>query len=113
MAFHSQTSIANLPVELLDEIIDYCPNAAQVALCLVSRHIHSVAIKRLYKDIVWSDAAPAKVVACCKTFLARPAAASAVRTLLVDQLYVFPPFIGRMSFDPSHAGIITMTTMPC
>lgn len=57
--------ILQLPLELLQLIVQRVPIATRLSLCLVSKSFHSFTIPSVYRDI--SLKSPSSVVRCCHT----------------------------------------------
>lgn len=72
----------DLPIELLDEVIEHALPSDQATCCRVSRIVNDVSTRRLYRSI--SLLSPSQVVKCCKTLSSNALAASSVRSLQIN-----------------------------
>ncbi|KAL0959077.1 hypothetical protein HGRIS_014376 [Hohenbuehelia grisea] len=70
-----------LPVEILDEVINYSPLNTQLVLSLVSTQFNTHAARHIYRKIVLTSVS--SVVQCSRTLSAKPAFANAVRSLSI------------------------------
>ncbi|KAJ7208097.1 hypothetical protein C8J57DRAFT_1598927 [Mycena rebaudengoi] len=71
-----------LPLELLDEIVQFSTPLALLSLCKTSKRINTACLRWIYQIVYVDD--PARLVKCCQTLMANAQAASAVRLLLIQ-----------------------------
>ncbi|KJA16018.1 hypothetical protein HYPSUDRAFT_193738 [Hypholoma sublateritium FD-334 SS-4] len=79
------STIVRLPLEVLEIFIQYSPISTQLAISRVCRFFHALSLRPLYRNV--SLGSPAVVIACCKTLIANPSAAKAVRSLSISYTY--------------------------
>ncbi|TFK69054.1 hypothetical protein BDN72DRAFT_878667 [Pluteus cervinus] len=76
------TSLNDLPVELLDKIVELVHRPELLALCATSRRLNPVAMRWLYYAIMIRTAEQA--LSCCTTIIKQPVAAQALRRWSID-----------------------------
>ncbi|KAF8148041.1 hypothetical protein B0H34DRAFT_833832 [Crassisporium funariophilum] len=90
----SAPPIVRLPLEILDIFISRSSQTSQLSLSHVSKLFHSLAIRWLYHDISLNS--PKVVIECCRTLVARPDTAAAVRYFSIEYT-LSPPFSSHPS----------------
>ncbi|KAL0955242.1 hypothetical protein HGRIS_004141 [Hohenbuehelia grisea] len=74
--------LADLPNELLEEILKHCPHEARVTFCLLSRHLNEVGTPLLYTEVMTQSRSSLSKL--CRTLMCSKKAAKSVRILSVN-----------------------------
>lgn len=74
-------SLTDIPVEILEEIVQLTPKADQLTLCITSKLLNAVAIRYLYRSIDLASCSHYRKLRCCRTLKANSCAALATRDL--------------------------------
>jgi hypothetical protein len=76
-------SLLDLPIELFEEVLFYCIRSTLVSLCHVSRFLHDIATRGLYRIVRWTDSRQAAM--CAHTLLRNEVKARAVKVLIISR----------------------------
>lgn len=93
-------SLTDIPIEIVEEIVQLTSITDQLALCITSKLLNTVALRFLYRCITLRS--PVRIVQCCKTLKTNTSAAIATRNLyfIISQSSVlcFVPILLAMTF---------------